>query len=117
MARVISRHNKQVIKESKKEQPVTKPDKPCVMGGKCVEESVLYEGAVTRLDAGQTEFHTGLSELSWKLRWNNHRANFRTDSKANRTATCLSKHSGKIKDKKIQYYLEFKQLAKASSFH
>ena len=101
MATVISRHNKKVIKESQKEPPVKKPEKlcncnkaslPCVMGGKCVEGSVVYEGAVTRLDTGQTEFYTGLSEPSWKLRWNNHKANFKTDTKANRTATCLSKH-------------------------
>ena len=74
---------------------------PCVMGGKCVEGSVVYEGAVTRLDTGQTEFYTGLSEPSWKLRWNNHKANFKTDTNANRTATCLSKHIWKLKDKKL----------------
>ena len=126
MASVISRHNKQVIKESQKEPPVTKPDKlcncnkaslPCVMGGKCVEGSVIYEGAVTRLDTGQTEFYTGLSEPSWKLQWNNHKTNFKNDTQANRTATCLSKHIWKLKDKKISYTIKFKQLGKASSFN
>ena len=90
---------------------------PCVMGGKCVQVSVVYEGAVTREDTGQTEFYTGLSEPSWKLRWNNHKANFKSDTKANRTATCLSKHIWQLKDKNIKYSIKFKQLALAPSFN
>ena len=87
------------------------------MEGKCVEGSIIYEGAVTRLDTGQTEFYTGLSDPSWKLRWNNHKTNFKIDTIANRTATCLSKHIWKLKDIKIQYSIKFKQLAKATSFN
>ena len=87
------------------------------MGGKCVAGNVIYEGAVTRQDTGQTEYYTGLSEPSWKLRWNNHKTNFKIDTKANRTATCLSKHIWKLKDKQIKYSIKFKQLAKASSFN
>ena len=90
---------------------------PCVVGGKCVPGNVVYEGAVTRLDTGTTDFYTGLSEPSWKLRWNNHKANFKTDSKANRTATCLSKHIWKLQDKNIKYSIKFKQLAITTSFN
>ena len=126
MAQVISRHNKQTIAESQPKPEVSKPDKlcncnksnlPCFMDGKCVEGNVIYEGAVTRLDTGKTDYYTGLSNPSWKLRWNNHKANFKTDTQANRTATCLSKHIWKLKDKKILYTIKFKQLGKASSFN
>ena len=40
-------------------------------GGKCVKGNVVYQGAVTRQDTGQTDFYTGVSESSWKLRYNN----------------------------------------------
>ena len=94
-----------------------KANLPCVMGGKCVPGNVIYEGAVTQHDTGKTEYYTGLSEPSWKLRWNNHKANFKTDTKANRTATCLSKYIWDLKDQKVQYSIKFKQLAQAPGFN
>ena len=126
MAKIISRHNNKLFNKTKEEAPAAKPQKdcncnkaslPCVMGGKCVPGNVIYEGAVTRHDTGKTEYYTGLSEPSWKLRWNNHKTNFKNDTKANRTATCLSKYVWKLKDKKIQYSMKFKQLARAPSFN
>ena len=79
--------------------------------------NVVYQGAVTRHDTGNTDYYTGLSEPSWKLRWGNHKQNFKTDSRANRTATCLSKHIWMLKDKGVGYSIKFKQLAKAKSFN
>ena len=87
------------------------------MGGKCVQGCVVYQGAVTRHDTGQVDFYTGLSEPSWKLRWGNHKANFKTDTQANRTATCLSKHIWKLKDKNVKYSIQFKQLALAPAYN
>ena len=78
MAQVISRHNTKIMStpentllapKAKKECNCNKASLACVMGGKCVPGNVVYEGAVTRQDTGKTEFYTGLSELSWKLRW------------------------------------------------
>ena len=126
MAQMVTRHNTKTMNKFQDTTPNPKPTKecncnksnlPCVMGGKCVQENVIYKGAVTRQDTGETEFYTGLSEPSWKLRWNNHKANFKTDTKANRTATCLSKHVWKLKDKNIKYSIKFEQLAKAPSFN
>ena len=57
------------------------------MGGKCVPGCVVYQGAVTRKDTGQTDFYTGLSEPSWKLRYANHKQNFKVDNQKNLTAT------------------------------
>ena len=83
----------------------------------CVPGNVIYKGAVTRQDTGETEFYTGLSEPNWKLKWNNHKSNFKTNTKANITATCLSKHVWKLKDKNIKYPINFEQLAQAPSFN
>ena len=124
MAEVISRHNKQTSKKSdnivvseKKECNCQKAHLPCIMGGKCVPGSVIYQGAVTRHDTGETDYYTGLSEPSWKLRWGNHKQNFKTDTKSNRTATCLAKHIWKLKDSNINYSLKFKQLAQAPAYN
>ena len=124
MAQVITRHNKQVSSQSKQPAAPAKSEcncqkahLPCIMGGTCVAGNVIYQGAVTRHDTGKTDFYTGLSEPSWKLRWGNHKQNFKTDSRANRTATCLSKHIWMLKDKGVGYSIKFKQLAKAKSFN
>ena len=123
MGQVISRHNKQVSSKVKETIPA-RPDcncqkahLPCIMGGKCVPGNVIYQGAVTRKDTGNTDFYTGLSEPSWKLRYGNHKQNFKVDTQKNRTATCLAKHIWMLKDKNVDYTLKFKQLAQASAFN
>ena len=74
----MARHNTKTMNTTRNTTPDPKPVKdcncnkanlPCVMGGKCVPGNVIYEGAVTRLDNGKTEYYTGLSEPSWKIRW------------------------------------------------
>ena len=124
MAEVISRHNKKLSQKSQKKEEIIKKDcncqkanLPCVMNGKCVPVCVIYQGAVTRHDTGVTDYYTGLSEPSWKLRWGNHKQNFKTDTKSNRTATCLAGHIWKLKDKNISYSIKFKQLAQAPAFN
>ncbi len=70
---------------------------------------MTHQGAVTN-----TDFYTGLNEPSWKLRWRNHKQNFKTDTRANMTATCLSKHIGMLKDKEVGYFIKFKLKPKHS---
>jgi hypothetical protein len=90
MSKIISRHNNKLFNKTKDKAPAAKPQKdcncsktslPCVMGGKCVPGNVIYEGAVTRHDTGETEYYTGLSEPSWKLRWKTTRQTLRTTQK------------------------------------
>ena len=125
MAKMFSRHIKLVSKKSEQPAPPSPPSldatakrRTCpVMGGKCVPGNVVYQGAVTRLDTGHTDYYTGLSEPSWKKRWANHKASFKTDTKQHRTSTCLAKHIWKLKDKRVEYSLSFKQLAQAPGFN
>ena len=71
MAQIVARHNTKTMNTTRNTTPDPKPVKdcncnkanlPCVMGGKCVPGNVSYEGAVTRLDNGKTEYYTGLRE-------------------------------------------------------
>ena len=72
---------------------------------------------MTRKDTGQTNFYTGLCEPSWKLRYTNHKQNFRSDNQQNRIVTCLSKHIWKLKDQNVDNSLKFKQLAQAKAYN
>ena len=68
-------------------------------------------------NTGKTDYYTGLSEPSWKLRYANHKQNFKTDNQQNRTATCLSKHIWMLQDQNIDYSLKFKQIVEAQAFN
>ena len=122
MQQVISRHNTKILNKNIKVKPKKKPDcncqkanLPCIAGGKCVPGNVVYQGNVTRLDTGHVDTYTGLSEPSFKLRWGNHKASLTHESQ--RTDTCLSSHIWDLKDEKIPYTLEFKQLTQAPGYN
>ena len=120
MQQVISRHNTKLLKPPKvsKKKPdcnCQKANLPCIAGGKCVPGNVIYQGDVTRLDTGQTDTYTGLSEPSFKERWGNHKASLTHESQ--RTDTCLSKHIWDLKDKNIPHTLKFKQLTQAPGYN
>ena len=83
MSKVISRHNKKILKSTEIEEGRTgcncqKAYLPCIMGGKCLDGNVIYQGSVKRDDTGHTETYTGLTEKSFKLRLGNHRIDFKT---------------------------------------
>ena len=122
MTQVISRHNKQILKQTEptnseavKECNCQKAHLPCNMGGKCKPGNVIYQGSVKREDTGNIEYYTGLSEPSWKERWGYHKSNITHSSQ--RHATCLSKHIWDLKDLGVPYTLSFKQLARAPGYN
>ena len=83
--------------------------------GPSVPGNRIYQATVTQQDTGHTETYTGLSEPSWKLRWSNHKQNFKNESQRN--CTELSKHIWKLKDQNIQYSITFKPLDRAPSYN
>ena len=122
MSQVVSRHNKQILKQADQaniEPPKTcncqKRHLPCIMGGFCKPGNVIYQASVKREDTGQSEFYTGLSEPSWKERWANHKSSLK--HKKQRFDTCLSKHIWELKDHGVPYKLSFKQLARAPAYN
>ena len=51
--------------------------------------NIVYQGALTREDTGLTDYYTGLSQSIWKLRYGNHKQNFKIDTQFHRTATSI----------------------------
>ena len=82
-------------------------------GRRCRESSAVYQATVSA-DDGSEETYVGISESQWKLRYNNHTQSFRHASK--KTASMLSRYIWKLKDKKINYRIKWKILAKAKAF-
>ena len=123
MSQVIMRHNKKIHTISQpaptieKECNCQKANLPCIMGGKCKPGNVIYRGSVVRADTGHTDTYTGLTEKSWKLRWGNHKQNFKNPSQQHRTATSLSKHIWSLKDQGIDYSITFKQVDRAPAYN
>ena len=88
----------------------------CPLGGKCnSEKSIVYACKITRLDDFTYETYTGLTENTFKNRWNGHNHDFRKRKKMK--STMLSKYIWYLKDNRIQYELSWKVLGKAKSFN
>ena len=117
LRRIIAGHNRQVLREAEpaaEAPPCNCRVQPCIMEGRrCRESSAVYQATVSA-DDGSEETYVGISESQWKLRYNNHTQSFRHASK--KTASMLSRYIWKLKDKKINYRIKWKILAKAKAF-
>ena len=128
MSKVISSHNTKV---SRQDLPLTAEQRKligcncqaakrngieaCPMRGECCRDKITYQATVTRSDTGQTSTYTGLSEPSFKFRYNNHKSSFNLRHKAEDTE--LSKYIWKLKDENICYKLTWQKLGRAQSYN
>ena len=118
MKQIITSHNKSVI--NKKPPEVSKPNcncrnkSTCPLDGQCLTSGVIYQATVTRQDTQKTETYIGLTENTFKIRYNAHTNSFRHSNKRN--ATTLSNHIWTLKDENISYNLKWKIIAKAKAY-
>ena len=66
------------------------------MQNRCLAESIVYQATVTTNDGGAKQTYVGLTETTFKTRYNNHKASFTNPTKRN--ATELSKHIWDLKN-------------------
>ena len=57
----------------------------CPLDGKCLKSAVIYQAAVTANDNMHQETYIGLTETSFKTRYNNHKVTFRNEAKKSST--------------------------------
>ncbi|GFS20219.1 LOW QUALITY PROTEIN: hypothetical protein ElyMa_001564700 [Elysia marginata] len=74
---IISSHNKRIIKESSNKTSTTKlcncRDKPsCPLQGKCLEQSLVYQAAVSETNTNKIDTYIGITENTFKTRFNQH---------------------------------------------
>ena len=116
LASKISCRNKSVL-----EKAIQTTDKPCncraqskcPFNGKCLTINVIYQATVES-DNGNTETHIGLTGDTFKTRYSNHTASFRTETKRN--ATELSKHIWALQDRRLAYKLTWRIVARATPY-
>ena len=84
----------------------------CPLQQNCVQQNVIYQSTITTNNSKET--YVGLASTSIKQRIANHKQSFKDESK--RFSTELSKYIWHLKDKKINYNIEWKILQKASPY-
>ena len=121
MEQVISSHNKKLLiktAEASECEETTKKcncrDKRlCPLDGKCLTKGVIYQAKITRND-NKTETYIGLTENSFKTRYNEHKSNFKIEKKKH--STSLSEYVWKLKEEKNDYSLSWTTIATAKAY-
>ena len=118
MNQIISKHNKSITK-SKPNNPVQKDcncrrGTTCPLNGKCQQKGVIYQATVTRNDDNKKDTYIGLTDNTFKTRYNGHTHSFRNENKRN--ATTLSQHIWNLKDNSINYSITWKIVSKGKSY-
>ena len=118
----IDRHNSKLIKQENSENnnnidicnclPSRKQD--CPLPGRCTAANVVYRASVERLDNGNVETYTGVTE-HFKPRYTKHSSDFK--HRAQRKSTKLSSHIWKLKDLDVPYNTTWDIIARAPSFN
>ena len=84
----------------------------CPLNGECLLKEVVYQAKVTTKE--KTETCIGLTATEFKTRWRNHQMSFKHENKKNDTE--LSKYLWQLKEKKKDFTITWKILAKARAY-
>ncbi len=87
--------------------------KDCPLNGKCLTTSLVYEAAATD-ESGATSKYIGLTEGTFKGRYNQHTSSFRNVNQ--RLSTELSKHVWSLKDQKLKYKTSWRAIKQAPAY-
>ena len=87
---------------------------PCPLNGECLKQGLIYQATVIRKDNNKKETYIGLTDNTFKTRYNGHTCSFRNNSKRN--ATTLSQYIWTLKDNNIEYDLNWKIIDRGKSY-
>ena len=115
MKKIIDAHNRKVLEPTKDDQErlcnCRKPQE-CPLEGKCLTTSLVYEAKVT---AGtSTKNYIGLTERTFKERFNQHQSDFRHEK--NKFNTSLSKYVHELKEKGSDFSITWKIHTRAHTY-
>ena len=102
MARIISGHNKKVIKSY---QPLAEKGcncrmrHECPLDGKCLTDNLVYKSTVKT--SGEEKEYLGLTSTTFKHRYNTHKSSFNNPNKAH--STTLSTYIWELKNSNLQH--------------
>ena len=117
MKQKISAHNKAILKTKPNPEPTNRcncRNQACPLDGNCLATSLVYQATVERADNSSKDTYIGLTEGTFKTRFNAHKSSFKNQTQRN--ATALSKHVWSLKDSQTQYKITWKILTHAKSY-
>lgn len=114
----IDGHNKRILAQDtetppKRECNCRKPEL-CPLDRQCLTESIVYQATVTTEDDRPDQTYIGLTENSFKTRFNNHKSSFRLATKKNSTE--LSKYIWRLKEENTDFDLSWRIIKKAKGY-
>ena len=111
MKQIILKHNKIITENDQLINTKTANDRQtkcncrqietCPLDGQCLNSGIIYQATVTREDNKKEENYIGLTDNTFKTRYNAHTSSFRNENK--RYTTTFSKYIWFVKDKGIKY--------------
>ena len=103
IANIISSHNKSILTSKPPDKSKTcncRNKDSCPLKGNCLQEQVIYQCTITSSESKEEAKYIGLTENSFKTRWNQHNFTFRHEDEANSTE--LSKQIWNLQTQDIQ---------------
>ena len=119
MKQTISNHNKSMTRREKPQDPVQtncncRNTNLCPLDQNCLTSGIVYQATVTRQDNQKEETYVGLTDNTFKTRYNGHTNSFRNNSKRN--ATTLSNYIWTLKENRTPFSLKWKIIAKCQAY-
>ena len=118
MAKIIKSHNVKIIGKvdassaSDKQCNCTKKDL-CPLDGSCLTNKVVYKATVTT-SPGDARVYIGMTEHSFKMRFNNHKVSFKYHKHSHDTV--LSKYIWDLKDSDTNFSIKWSIVTHARSY-
>ena len=120
IASIISSHNKAILTKHTNTKPTVcdtcncRRKMSCPLDGKCLTEGVVYQATVKREDTGDVQTYVGITEGSFKSRYNNHTSTFRNPKRKHSTA--LSRYIWNLKDTNANFSLKWKIMKRCKAY-
>ena len=119
MANIIRKHNNKVLNtDPDKTQSNTcncRKNDQCPLENNCLSPSIVYNAHITTDVSAQEKNYIGLTEGTFKQRYNQHKHSFKHEKHANTTE--LSKHIWKLKNGEKQHNIKWSIICKANAYN
>ncbi|GFR75019.1 reverse transcriptase-like protein [Elysia marginata] len=118
----ILNHNKRLLQKQETENSTPTSTRPCncrkknecPLNGKCLTECIVYKATVTQPATNKIDTYVGLTDNSFKTRYNLHKSSFKPEHK--KSSTKLSEFIWKLKNNNTYHKIEWQILKKQKSY-
>ena len=113
VGKVITGHNKQILKGAETAPPCNCTLYDCVVDGRCQEKGLIYQCEVKQVESGKIENYIGLTENTFKDRLTKHRTSINNPTYHKNS---FITHIWNMKRRRISFELAWRIIAKAKPY-